>query len=108
MKSITVGRCTLELVVGDITAEAVDAIVNAANNRTSLQLAIDHDCQSLALPALSTGAYGYPLAQAAPIAVGTARKFLELHQRPQRVRFVLFSDDAYRHFLTAALDVEAP
>ncbi len=145
-------RCSLELVEGDITAQAVDAIVNAANAqlaggggvdgaihrrggsaimqetarryprgcptgsavisgagllaakyvihavgpvwrggdagesdllagayRRALELAREHDCRSIALPALSTGAYGYPLDQASRVALTTTIEFLRAH-----------------------------
>src|SRR6267142_5575831 len=48
----------------------------AAAFRRSLELAVEHGCQSVALPALSTGAYRYPLAEAARIALATAADFL--------------------------------
>ena len=44
--------------------------------RNSLQLALDHVCDSIAFPAISTGVYGYPLAPAAHIAVETSRDVL--------------------------------
>src|SRR5262245_10903815 len=40
--------------------------------RRSLELAIEHECHSLALPSLSTGAYGYPIELASQIALSTA------------------------------------
>jgi O-acetyl-ADP-ribose deacetylase (regulator of RNase III) len=164
----------LELVLGDITAQEVDAIVNAANSalaggggvdgaihraggptimeetrhrypdgcptgsavisgagklqakyvihavgpvwrggnageekllasayRASLELAAEHACRSVALPALSTGAYRYPLDEAARVAITTATDFL--NQLPadsplNLVRFVLFSADALTTF----------
>jgi O-acetyl-ADP-ribose deacetylase (regulator of RNase III) len=78
--------------------------------RTSLDLAAEHACSSVALPALSTGAYRYPLDAAAAVAVGTTVDFLEqledgasLTTGPslEIVRFVLFSDDAFAAFETA-------
>jgi O-acetyl-ADP-ribose deacetylase (regulator of RNase III) len=165
---------SLELVIGDITQQTVDAIVNAANSRlaggggvdgaihraggptimeetarlypggcptgsavitsagrlsakhvvhaigpvwsggkrgeealltsaykTALEVADSHDCHSIAVPALSTGAYRYPLQPAAEVAVTTARDFLRraTDHRPLRlVRFVLFSADVYSAF----------
>jgi O-acetyl-ADP-ribose deacetylase len=76
----------------------------ASAYRTSLELATAHNCRSIALPALSTGAYRYPLQAAAQIAVRTAAEFLQtLDERAhlQLVRFVLFSDDALNTFQTA-------
>jgi O-acetyl-ADP-ribose deacetylase (regulator of RNase III) len=164
----------LELVLGDITAQEVDAIVNAANSalaggggvdgaihraggpaimeetrrrypdgcptgsavisgagklratyvihavgpvwrggksgeerllagayRKSLELAAEHACRSIAFPALSTGAYRYPIEEAARTAITTAASFLQ--QLPADapltlVRFVLFSADVFAAF----------
>lgn len=71
--------------------------------RRSLELAIEHDCRSIALPALSTGAYRYPMDLAARVALGTAIEFLREHGRPEVVRFVLFDTGAYGAF-SAALE----
>jgi O-acetyl-ADP-ribose deacetylase (regulator of RNase III) len=76
----------------------------ASAYRTSLDLAAANDCRSIALPALSTGAYRYPIDAAAQIAVRTAAEFLrELtgEQAPEVVRFVLFSSDALQAFEAA-------
>lgn len=173
----TINGRSLELVIGDITKQAVDAIVNAANGRlaggggvdgaihraggpaimeetalrypdgcptgsavitsagrlpakyvihvvgpvwgggnrgeerllssayrTALDLAVGHDCQSIALPALSAGAYGYPLDQAGQIAIRTAIEFLHQLADGQKlsiVRFVLFSTDVHAAFQRA-------
>lgn len=75
--------------------------------RTSLQLAADHGCQSVALPALSTGAYRYPIPAAARAAIETAAEFLKNltgDQPPQTVRFVLFSADVLAVFEQALQD----
>ena len=61
--------------------------------RRSLELAAEHGVRSLAFPSISTGAYRFPIAAAAPIALGTVTRFLR--ERPgtvERVRFVLFAD----------------
>jgi O-acetyl-ADP-ribose deacetylase (regulator of RNase III) len=166
----TVNERILELVPGDITAQEVDAIVNAANSRLAggggvdgaihrrggpqimqetderypegcptgsavisgagnldakyvlhavgpvyrehpndaeqlasahrrcLELAVDHDCQSIAFPAISTGVYGYPMKEAAEIALKTTIEFLRQHGKPSVVRFVLFGEEAYQVF----------
>ncbi len=171
---LSIGGQVLELVQGDITAQQVDAIVNAANAdlaggggvdgaihrrggpsimaeteakypdgcptgsavitgagdlpakyvihavgpvwrgglsgeadlltscyRRSLELAVEHGCASVALPAISTGVYSYPLDLAARIALGTARQFLDERGRPQLVRFVLFGPGPYGAFAAA-------
>lgn len=160
---VQIGSSALELVTGDITEQATDAIVNAANSRLaggggvdgaihrsggpsimaetqqkypqgcptgdavitsagnlparyvihtvgplwsggqqgeasflarayrrSLEVAVAHDCHSVAFPSLSTGAYGYPVEQAAQTALHTVLAFLREHNQPELVRFVLF------------------
>ena len=69
--------------------------------RRCLELAVEHDCRSIAFPALSTGAYGYPMDQAARVALGTAIEFLKQHGKPELVRFVLFDAGAYGAFAAA-------
>src|SRR4051794_36834018 len=79
----------------------------ASAYRTSLDLAAAHDCQSIAMPALSTGAYRYPLDAAARVAVKTAADFLaELEDRQSLalIRFVLFSNEALSAFEQAFAD----
>jgi O-acetyl-ADP-ribose deacetylase (regulator of RNase III) len=177
---VKVHSCLLELVRGDITQQAVDAIVNAANGRLAggggvdgaihraggptimeetrrryphgcptgsavisgagklparwvihavgpvyrdgsrgeaellanayrkcLDLADEQDCQSIAFPSLSTGAYRYPLPEASRIALCCASDHLKTHQRPQLVRFVLFSDDAWAAFATTLEELQS-
>ena len=61
--------------------------------RTCLELAARHDCRSIAFPSISTGIYGYPIQQAAPLAIQTVIDFLRNNPEPLRlVRFCLFSD----------------
>jgi O-acetyl-ADP-ribose deacetylase len=76
----------------------------AACYRHSLQLAVDHGLSTLAFPAISCGAYGYPLELAIPVALGAVRGFAGL-ARLTRVVFVSPSEsvaDAYRRQLAAA------
>lgn len=175
---VVVNQCVLELAQGDITAQQVAAIVNAANSRLAggggvdgalhrcggptimaeterlyprgcptgsavitsagslparhvihavgpiwagghhgeadllasayrcaLRLAVEHGCESIALPALSTGAYAFPMDQASRIALTTVRNFLAETGQPSLVRFVLFSPGAYGAFVAAWEDV---
>jgi O-acetyl-ADP-ribose deacetylase (regulator of RNase III) len=82
-----------------------EAELLAGAYRTSLMLAADLGCQSIALPAISTGAYGYPLAEAARIAIAAAVDHMETHDAPRTVRFVLFSDDVRAEFERALAEV---
>ena len=73
--------------------------------RRSLELALEHDLASIAFPAISTGVYGYPPAQAAQVAVGTVREALEGDERFEKVVFCCFSEPsaaAHRSVLEAA------
>lgn len=58
----------------------------------SLKLAADNDVRSISFPSISTGAYGYPIAGAARIALNTVVAFLEESGAVWLVRFVLFSE----------------
>jgi O-acetyl-ADP-ribose deacetylase (regulator of RNase III) len=61
--------------------------------RSCLKLAAKHNCKSIAFPSISTGIYGCPIQQAAPIAIQTVIEFLHETPEPLRlVRFCLFSD----------------
>jgi O-acetyl-ADP-ribose deacetylase (regulator of RNase III) len=62
----------------------------ASAYRTSLELASQHHCASIAFPAISTGAYGYPMEEAARIAFRTIIAYLEQHPEIKLVRFVLY------------------
>ncbi len=72
--------------------------------RTALELAAANACGSIALPALSTGAYRFPIEAAARLAVGATTEFLadlDEGQPPSLVRLVLFSDDVMAAFQAA-------
>jgi O-acetyl-ADP-ribose deacetylase (regulator of RNase III) len=62
----------------------------ASAYRRSLEVASENGLKSVAFPSISTGAYGYPLSEAAPIALKTVVDFLKKHPEIELVRFVLF------------------
>ncbi len=68
----------------------------AAAYEASFKLASELGLRSIALPSLSTGAYGYPMEKAARIALGGAVDWLGKHPEIELIRFVLFSEDALR------------
>ena len=65
--------------------------------RTSLQLAVENECKSVAFPNISTGIYRFPKLEAARIAVRTVRQFLVDNNAPERVIFVCFDDENYNY-----------
>ncbi len=70
--------------------------------RNSLQLAVENGIKTIAFPAISCGAYGYPVEEAAQIAAKTTREFLAKADRLEKVIFVLWGEeiyDAYRQLL---------
>ncbi len=73
-----------------------DARLLASCYRNCLALAAEKALGTIAFPAISCGAYGYPVADACRIAVETCRDALERQQWPQRVIFVLFSAAVHR------------
>ncbi len=61
--------------------------------KSSLELAKAHSLKTVAFPSISTGAYRFPIDQAARIAIKTVLSFLEANPGiPEKVHFVLFSD----------------
>ena len=68
-----------------------DARLLADCYRHSLQLALQHDLRTIAFPAISCGVYGYPIIDAARIALETTAAVLDTTDRLERVVFVLFS-----------------
>ena len=72
-----------------------------------LTLACDKGIRSLAFPAISCGAYGYPFEEACAIALDTTLAFLAVERCPETVVFVLFSPsqaDLYRKALSTRAD----
>jgi O-acetyl-ADP-ribose deacetylase (regulator of RNase III) len=77
----------------------------ASAYRSSLTLASARGIASLAFPSISTGAYGYPIAEAARIALTTAMDHLKAHPEITLVRFVLFGRAAYEAYETALIEL---
>jgi O-acetyl-ADP-ribose deacetylase len=59
--------------------------------RRSLQLAAEHNVRSLAFPSIGTGAFGYPIELAAPIAVAETRDFARIPSSLREITFCCFS-----------------
>jgi O-acetyl-ADP-ribose deacetylase len=70
--------------------------------RNALRLAEEHGLQSIAFPSISTGAFGYPMDEAAEVVFTTIRDMLRELRTVKRIRFVLYDDAALRVHEAAA------
>ena len=64
----------------------------------SIELAAEHGCRTIAFPAISTGAFGYPVGQAAVVAVASVDRALTVHSEIVEARFWLFDTATYDEF----------
>jgi O-acetyl-ADP-ribose deacetylase (regulator of RNase III) len=80
--------------VGPIYGSPGDAELLEACYRNSLKLAAEKGIKTIAFPAISTGAFGYPMEAAAETALKTIIDFLKRNEGIDLVRFVLYSSDA--------------
>jgi O-acetyl-ADP-ribose deacetylase (regulator of RNase III) len=78
-----------------------DPVLLAACHASCLRVAHELGARSIAFPAISTGIYGYPLDEAAPVALRTVRETLP-STSIELVRFVLFDDRALDAFTRAS------
>jgi len=69
--------------------------------RRAIELAAEHGCERVALPAISTGVYRYPLDDAAVIAIEATRAALRAHPQVREARFWLFGKPAFDAFARA-------
>jgi O-acetyl-ADP-ribose deacetylase len=76
-----------------------DAELLSSAYRKSLELCTERGISSISFPSISTGVYGYPVEEAAPVALKAVRDYLKNHPDIKLVRFVLFDEathDAYQ------------
>ncbi len=76
--------------------------------RESLRLAEAHGCRSLAFPAISTGVYGYPPAEAAEVAARTCLRWIREHEAPERILLVAFDAQAAQTLQTILASFPEP
>ena len=69
--------------------------------RRAIELAAEHGCARVAFPAISAGVHGYPIEQAAEVAITATREAMEHHPEVQEARFWLFGETAHDAFETA-------
>lgn len=65
----------------------------------SLQLAVEHNCKTIAFPNISTGVYHFPKEEAAKISVESVQQFLSQNQSIEKVMIVCFDDENFRYVL---------
>ncbi|HBB30554.1 MAG TPA: O-acetyl-ADP-ribose deacetylase [Cyanobacteria bacterium UBA9273] len=73
--------------------------------RRCLEIAEQYEICSIAFPAISTGAYGFPPKRAAKIAVGTVKQYLEDTTSVEQVIFVCFSKQSYDYHVAALKEI---
>lgn len=78
-----------------------EAELLASCYRSSLRLALENGVRTIAFPAISCGVYGYPVEQAAKIAVDTTAAFLQQHERVERVMFACFGPEVFTAYMRA-------
>jgi O-acetyl-ADP-ribose deacetylase (regulator of RNase III) len=82
--------------------ESNEAETLASCHRESIRIADEHQLASLSFPAISTGAFGYPESEAAPIAIAAAIEALASAKYVKKCRFVLFDISTVRAYQRAA------
>lgn len=80
-----------------------DLLANCYSN--SLDRAEEHELSSVAFPAISTGAFGYPMGDAARVALKTVKEKISDLESVETIRFVLFGEDAYDTHVEALNEV---
>jgi O-acetyl-ADP-ribose deacetylase len=73
--------------------DEAETLTNCYGN--SLQLSAENGIKTIAFPAISCGAYGYPIEEAVQIALNTTREFLANKDKIEKVIFALWSEDIY-------------
>ena len=69
--------------------------------RNSLKLAIEHEVRTIAFPAISTGAYRFPLDRATRVAVQEVSAFLDRHPEIEKLSFVCFDEKTFTAYQAA-------
>ena len=84
-----------------------EANLLASCYRRSLEVAAAHQLASIAFPAISTGVYGYPFAEATRIALSTVARELEKLTMIERVIFIFFSETDFEAALKIRESIDA-
>ncbi|HWJ45493.1 MAG TPA: O-acetyl-ADP-ribose deacetylase [Gaiellaceae bacterium] len=78
-----------------------EAELLASCHRRAIELAAELGCKSVAFPAISTGAYGYPVELAAPVAIAATKEALAAHPAVEVARFVFRDEATLAHYRNA-------
>jgi O-acetyl-ADP-ribose deacetylase len=78
-----------------------DTELLASAYRKSLELCSQHKIYSISFPSISTGAYRYPVEEAAPIALRTVKNYLSTQGDVTLARFVLFDQNTFQAYQKA-------
>ena len=81
--------------------EAGEADLLRSCYRSSLALALENGVKTIAFPAISCGIYGYPIEEAAEIAVATTHAFVAKDERLESILFACFSDEVLEAYQRA-------
>ncbi|MEW5902057.1 MAG: macro domain-containing protein [Acidobacteriota bacterium] len=85
--------------VGPMSGEGDEEAKLGQATRKSLWIAKERQIREIALPAISTGIFGFPLQECSQIMLRTAMDFLKAHEFPKVVVFCLYGQEAYSVFL---------
>lgn len=78
-----------------------EAELLASSYRRCLEVATENGIESISFPSISTGAYGYPVDEAAAIALRTVKEYIESHPEIKLVRFVPYGRKAFEAYAKA-------
>jgi O-acetyl-ADP-ribose deacetylase (regulator of RNase III) len=83
-----------------------EAELLASCYRNSLELAAQNRARTVAFPAISCGAFGYPIGSASRVAISTISRFLETKSSVEKVFLCCFADGVHEAYLGAMKDIE--
>lgn len=98
-------KCVFHAVGPRYSGRPRDAELLAGAYRRCMELAAERAVRTIAFPSISTGVYGYPLAEAAPIALGTVGAALRGTTTVEEVRFVLFDERTFEAYAAVLEEV---
>lgn len=73
-------------------------LASCYKNALTLAARPEHEIRRIAFPSISTGAYGFPVEQAAQVALHTIASHIRTHAMPELVSIVLFSRDTFQTY----------